>query len=68
MGENLKHLRLNVAKRLAPLGVKIDEQLNDTFSDERLISTKDSKIKLYIIPTNEEVMIARDTVRVAKIQ
>lgn len=68
MGENLKHLRLNVAKRLAPLGVKIDEQLNDTFSNERLISTKDSKIKLYIIPTNEEVMIARDTVRVAKIQ
>ncbi len=68
MGENLKHLRLNVAKRLAPLGVKIDEKLNDTFSDERLISTADSKIKLYIIPTNEEVMIARDTIRVAKIK
>ncbi|MDE6946810.1 MAG: acetate kinase [Anaeroplasmataceae bacterium] len=65
MGENLKHLRLNVAKRLAPLGVQIDEKLNDTFSDERIISTPDSKIKLYIIPTNEEVMIARDTVRVA---
>ena len=31
------------------------------FSDERIISTPDSKIKLYIIPTNEEVMIARDT-------
>lgn len=68
MGENLKHLRLNIAKRLAPLGVKIDEQLNDTFSDERIISTPDSKIKLYIIPTNEEVMIARDTVRIAKIK
>lgn len=65
MGENLKHLRLNVAKRLAPLGVQIDEKLNDSFSDERIISTPDSKIKLYIIPTNEEVMIARDTVRVA---
>ncbi|MDE5546382.1 MAG: acetate kinase [Anaeroplasmataceae bacterium] len=68
MGENLKHLRLNVAKRLAPLGVEIDEKLNDTFSDERIISTPNSKIKLYIIPTNEEVMIARDTVRVAKIK
>ncbi len=68
MGENLKHLRLNIARRLTPLGVKIDEQLNDTFSDERLISTPDSKIKLYIIPTNEEVMIARDTVRIAKIK
>ncbi|MDE7106150.1 MAG: acetate kinase, partial [Anaeroplasmataceae bacterium] len=61
MGENLKHLRLNVAKRLAPLGVEIDEKLNDTFSDERIISTPNSKIKLYIIPTHEEVMIARDT-------
>lgn len=68
MGENLKHLRLNVAKRLAPLGVEIDEKLNDTFSDERIISTPTSKIKLYIIPTNEEVMIARDTVRIANIK
>ena len=68
MGENLKHLRLNIAKRLGVLGVKIDEKLNDTFSDERIISTPDSKIKLYIIPTNEEVMIARDTVRVANIK
>ncbi|MGM9971815.1 MAG: acetate kinase [Anaeroplasmataceae bacterium] len=67
MGENLKHLRLNIAKRLAPLGVKIDEKLNDTFSDERIISTPDSKIQLWIIPTNEEVMIARDTIRVAKL-
>jgi len=68
MGENLKHLRLNICKRLGVLGVKIDEKLNDTFSDERIISTPDSKIKLYIIPTNEEVMIARDTVRVANIK
>ncbi len=67
MGENVSHLRANIAKRLAPLGVKLDENLNHTFSDERLISTPDSKIKLYIIPTNEEVMIARDTVRVANI-
>ena len=67
MGENLKHLRLNIARRLGVLGVKIDEKLNDTFSDERIISTPDSKIKLYIIPTNEEVMIARDTMRVANI-
>lgn len=68
MGENLKHLRLNIANRLGVLGVKIDEKLNDTFSDERIISTPDSKIKLYIIPTNEEVMIARDTVRIANIK
>ncbi len=68
MGENLKHLRLNIANRLGVLGVKIDEKLNDTFSDERIISTPDSKIKLYIIPTNEEVMIARDTVRITNVK
>ncbi len=67
MGENLKHLRLNISKRLAPFGVKVDEKLNDTFSDERLISTPDSKIKVFIIPTNEEVMIARDVMRIANI-
>jgi acetate kinase len=68
MGENLKHLRANVVNRLGVLGVKLDAELNDTFSDERIISTPDSKIKVYIIPTNEEVMIARDTVRVAGIK
>ena len=68
MGENLKHLRANVVNRLGVLGVKLDEKLNDTFSDERVISTPNSKIKVYIIPTNEEVMIARDTVRVANIK
>ena len=67
MGENLKHLRLNICNRLKALGVEIDEKLNDTFSDERIISTPNSKIKVYIVPTNEEVMSARDTVRIAKI-
>ena len=60
-----KHLRKNIIDRLAPFGVKLDEKLNDTFSDERIISTPDSKIQVWIVPTNEEVMIARDTVRVA---
>ena len=68
MGENLKHLRKKIVDRLAPLGVKLDEKLNDTFSDERIISTPDSKIQVWIIPTNEEVMIARDTVRVANVK
>jgi len=68
MGENLKHLRKNICDRLGVLGVKLDEKLNDTFSDERIISTPDSKIQVWIIPTNEEVMIARDTVRIAHIK
>ncbi len=68
MGENLKHLRKKIVDRLYPLGVKLDENLNDTFSDERIISTPDSKIQVWIIPTNEEVMIARDTIRVANVK
>lgn len=66
MGENLGHFRKNICDRLACLGVELDEQLNDTLSDERLISTPNSKVKVYIIPTNEEVMIARDVVRLTK--
>ena len=66
MGENIAHFRQNICNRLSVLGVKLDEKLNDTFSCERLISTPDSKIKVYIIPTNEEVMIARDVMRLKK--
>ena len=66
MGENLGHFRKNICDRLECLGVKLDEKLNDTLSDERLISTADSKVKVYIVPTNEEVMIARDVVRLTR--
>ena len=66
MGENLGHFRKNICDRLACLGVELDEQLNDTLSDERIISTPNSKVKVYIVPTNEEVMIARDVVRLTK--
>ena len=46
---------------LRVLGVKVDEEANNVRGVERLITTKDSSIPCYIIPTNEEVMIARDT-------
>ena len=46
----------------------LDEDANKVMGDEALISTADSKIKVFVVPTNEEVMIARDTVRVAKIK
>ena len=65
MGENLVHLRKNILNRLGVLGVKLDEKANDVHGEEKEITTKDSKIKAYVIPTNEEVMIARDVVRVA---
>lgn len=68
MGENLCHLRKKIIDRLGVLGVKLDEEANKVMGDEALISTADSKIKVFVVPTNEEVMIARDTVRVAKIK
>lgn len=68
MGENLCHLREKICNRLGVLGVKIDTEINNkTFGTETLISTPDSKIKVYVLPTNEEVMIARDVMRIAKI-
>ena len=61
IGENSAHTRREVLDGLAALGVKIDEEANDCRGVERLITTEDSSIPCYIIPTNEELMIARDT-------
>lgn len=63
LGENQAHHRERVCKMLSCLGVKIDKKLNDEMilGKEGLISTPDSKIKVYVIPTNEELVIARDT-------
>lgn len=68
MGENLIHLRANILNRLSVLGVELDETENNVRSVEKEITSKNSKIKAFIVPTNEEVMIARDTIRVAKIK
>ncbi|MBQ2873252.1 MAG: acetate kinase [Bacilli bacterium] len=61
IGENSVHTRREVLDGLAALGIKIDEEANDCRGVERLITTEDSSIPCYIIPTNEELMIARDT-------
>lgn len=61
IGENSSHTRREVIDGLAALGVKIDEEANDCRGVERLITTEDSAIPCYIIPTDEELMIARDT-------
>ena len=61
IGENSIHTRREIIDGLAVLGVKIDEEANDCRGVERLITTEDSKIPCYVIPTNEELMIARDT-------
>lgn len=63
IGENSSLSRMQIAERLKALGVELDPELNDCRGKERLISTPNSKIKCFIIPTNEEVMIARDVMR-----
>ncbi len=66
VGENAIFTRQLVAKRLRVLGVELDEERNFVRGTERLISSDNSKIKVFLLPTNEEVMIARDTLRLSK--
>ncbi len=61
IGENSPSTRSEILDKLAPLGIKYDKELNNFRGEERLISTPDSSVKVYVIPTDEEVMIARDT-------
>ncbi|MCU6339496.1 acetate kinase, partial [Enterobacter quasiroggenkampii] len=54
-------------EKLTFLGVEIDPELNKIRSKEpRLISTPNSKVKVLVVPTNEELMIARDTYRLVQ--
>ena len=61
LGENAIPVRKMICEKLECLGVKLDEKANNTRGEEIKISTKDSKIDVYVIPTNEELMIAEDT-------
>ena len=64
IGENNPKYRAAVGEKLAFLGVKIDPEKNDTRGQEIEISTPDSTLKVYVIPTNEELVIARDTLAI----
>ena len=55
-----------VCENLACLGVEIDEEKNNIREKQAEISTENSKIKVYVIPTDEELMIARDTLELIK--
>ncbi len=66
VGENSINTRKQVIAGLKLLGVELDETANDVRGKETLITTADSKIPCYIIPTDEELMIARDTYQLAK--
>lgn len=61
VGENGIEDRAAIAEGLEYLGVKLDPQRNNVRGKDALISTDDSTVKMYVIPTNEEIMIARDT-------
>ena len=61
VGENQIRRRASICKNLEFLGVKLDEEKNKIKGEEIEISAPDSKIKVYVIPTNEELVIARET-------
>ncbi|MWV44672.1 acetate/propionate family kinase [Paenibacillus sp. HJL G12] len=67
VGENSVVLRKKVCENLTYLGVELDEELNEIRSGEpRRISTANSKVQVLVVPTNEELVIARDTNRIVQ--
>jgi acetate kinase len=66
IGENGVEERERICNYLEFLGIKLDKEANKIRGEEACISTEDSSVKLYIVPTNEEIMIARDTYELCK--
>lgn len=62
IGENQINIRKGVCNLLKFMGIEIDEDLNNMRGEEKEISKKESKVKIYVIPTNEELMIAKETI------
>ena len=63
VGENQINIRKGICEKLAFMGVDIDVDANNMRGEEKEISKPDSKIKVYVVPTNEELMIAKETQR-----
>ena len=61
IGENAPNCREEVCENMEYLGIQIDKQANDFKGQLKKISTPDSKVEVWVIPTNEELLIARDT-------
>ena len=66
IGENQINIRKGICEKLEFMGVKLDLSENNMRGEEKVISTPDSKVKVYVIPTNEELMIAKETMRLVK--
>jgi len=66
VGENGSLAREEIIKRLKPIGLNINKEVNDSIASykdvqEGIVSSNDSKIDVYVVPTNEELMIIKDT-------
>ena len=66
VGEKSPYTRSEICKQLGVLGVEIEGKLNNVKGEEKEISSKNSKVKVFIIPTNEELMIAQETEKIVK--
>ena len=66
IGEHNARLRRRVCENLSYMGVKVDLEANEKADDETIISAPDSSVKVAMIPTNEELVIARDTMRIVQ--
>ena len=61
IGENQINIRKGICEKLTFMGVDVDADANNMRGEEKVISKPDSKVKVYVIPTNEELMIAKET-------
>ena len=66
IGENDGRVRKQVCEYLGYLGITIDDEANSRRGEDVVISTPDSKVKVAVLPTNEELAICRDTVALVK--
>ena len=66
VGENQINIRKGICEQLTFMGVEVDEDANNMRGEEKVISKEMSKVKVYVIPTNEELMIAKETERLVK--
>ena len=64
IGENSASLRAEMVKDLDFMGIKMDLEKNDFRGEERDVSAPDASVKVLVIPTNEELMIAMDTAEI----
>lgn len=67
VGEKSPYSRKEICKKFEFLGLKLNEEANEIKGEEVKISADDSKIQVYVIPTNEELMIARETLKTIKL-